>query len=42
MRKKLDKQDFIEKLASMSDEDIQEYIKQNGKFIGKILILRIK
>ena len=31
MREKLDKQDFIEKLASMSDEDIQEYIKQNGK-----------
>lgn len=25
------KQDFIDKLADMSDEDIQTYIKQNGK-----------
>jgi hypothetical protein len=25
------KQDFIDKLSSMSDEDIQNYIKENGK-----------
>ena len=25
------KKGFIDKLASMTDEDIQEYIKQNGK-----------
>lgn len=25
------KQDFIEKLSAMSDEDIQTYIKENGK-----------
>lgn len=26
-----DKKSFIDLLASMSDEDMQEYIKQNGK-----------
>lgn len=27
----MDKQKFIDQLSSMSDEDIQEYIKKNGK-----------
>ena len=28
---KEEKSNFIDKLASMSDEDMQEYIKENGK-----------
>ena len=35
------KQDFIELLASMSDNDINEYIKRHGKKPKKVLTCRV-